>query len=122
MNVEAIFSMLATFAWLATLIVIVVVIVRAGRGAATKGATWYIIGLAVKALILTIVSAGMVFVQPTERGVVISALDEGVRDEVAWARLRFSLLPLAPAPSRAMAAGTVMAAPGYDDMGTDVRA
>jgi regulator of protease activity HflC (stomatin/prohibitin superfamily) len=81
MNVEVIFSMLATFAWLATLIVIVVVIVRAGRGAATKGATWYIIGLAAVALILTVVSSGMVFVQPTERGVVISALDEGVRDE-----------------------------------------
>ena len=81
MNVEVIFSMLATFAWLAVLIVIVVVIVRAGRGVATKGATWYIVGLAAVALILTIVSAGMVFVQPTERGVVISALDEGVRDE-----------------------------------------
>ena len=81
MNVEAIFSLLATFAWLATLIVIVVVIVRAGRGTETKGATWYIIGMAALALILTVVSAGMVFVQPTERGVVISALDEGVRDE-----------------------------------------
>ena len=81
MNVEAIFSLLATFAWLATLIVIVVVIVRAGRGTETKGATWYILGLAAVALILTVVSAGMVFVQPTERGVVISALDEGVRDE-----------------------------------------
>jgi regulator of protease activity HflC (stomatin/prohibitin superfamily) len=81
MNVEAIFSMLATFAWLATLIVIVVVIVRAGRGTETKGATWYILGLAAVALIITIVSAGMVFVQPTERGVVISALDDGVRDE-----------------------------------------
>ncbi len=81
MNVEVIFSMLATFAWLATLIVIVVVIVRAGRGVATKGATWYVIGLAAVALILTVVSSGMVFVQPTERGVVISALDEGVRDE-----------------------------------------
>jgi regulator of protease activity HflC (stomatin/prohibitin superfamily) len=81
MNVEVIFSMLATFAWLAVLIVIVVVIVRAGRGVATKGATWYILGLAAVALILTVVSAGMVFVQPTERGVVISALDEGVRDE-----------------------------------------
>ncbi len=81
MNVEVIFSMLATFAWLATLIVIVVVIVRAGRGTETKGATWYIIGMAALALILTIVSSGMVFVQPTERGVVISALDDGVRDE-----------------------------------------
>jgi regulator of protease activity HflC (stomatin/prohibitin superfamily) len=81
MNVEAIFSLLATFAWLATLIVIVVVIVRAGRGTETKGATWYILGLAAVALIITIVSAGMVFVQPTERGVVISALDDGVRDE-----------------------------------------
>jgi regulator of protease activity HflC (stomatin/prohibitin superfamily) len=66
---------------LATLIVIVVVIVRAGRGTETKGATWYILGLAAVALIITIVSAGMVFVQPTERGVVISALDDGVRDE-----------------------------------------
>jgi len=81
MNVEVIFSMLATFAWLATLIVIVVVIVRAGRGTETKGATWYILGLAAVALILSIVSAGMVFVQPTERGVVISALDDGVREE-----------------------------------------
>ncbi len=81
MNVEAIFSMLATFAWLGALIVIVVIIVRATRGAETKGATWYVLGLVAAALILSVVSAGIVFVQPTERGVVISALDDGVRQE-----------------------------------------
>jgi regulator of protease activity HflC (stomatin/prohibitin superfamily) len=81
MNVETIFSAIATLTWIAAFVTIGVVIARAARGRETKGATWYILGLLGLALLLTVISAGLVFVQPTERGVVISALDDGVRED-----------------------------------------
>jgi regulator of protease activity HflC (stomatin/prohibitin superfamily) len=56
-------------------------IVRAARGNPFKAATATIIGLIVVALVLTTVSAGLVFIQPTERGVVITALGDGVRPD-----------------------------------------
>lgn len=81
MNVETIFSMIATLTWIAAFVTIGIVIARAARGRETKGATWYILGIIALALVLTVVSAGLVFVQPTERAVVISALDDGVRED-----------------------------------------
>jgi regulator of protease activity HflC (stomatin/prohibitin superfamily) len=61
--------------------VIGLAIVRATRGKPFKAATATIIGLIVLALVLTAVSAGLVFIQPTERGVVITAIGEGVRPD-----------------------------------------
>jgi regulator of protease activity HflC (stomatin/prohibitin superfamily) len=81
MNVAIVLSALSTLAWLLALVVIGLAIVRAARGNPFKAATATIIGLIALALVLTTVSAGLVFVQPTERGVVITALGEGIRPD-----------------------------------------
>ncbi|MBN2044990.1 MAG: hypothetical protein JW757_08230 [Anaerolineales bacterium] len=82
MNLVTVVKGLAAFSWLALLGVIVFIVMRAARDKTTKGAVSIIVGVIAIALVLNIVAAGLVFVEPTERGVVVTALGEGgVRDE-----------------------------------------
>lgn len=81
MNVAVVLQGAATLAWLAALVIIGLAVMRASQGQAFKGAPVFVVLAVVIALILTSVGAGLVFIQPTDRGVVISALDEGVRQE-----------------------------------------
>lgn len=81
MNVAVFLSALSTLAWVGALAVIGFSIMRAARGRPIKAAGGLVIGIIVLALVLTTVSAGLVFIQPTDRGVVISALVDGVRPE-----------------------------------------
>jgi len=90
MNVAEVMRAFTTVAWLAALAVIILVVVRAGRGTPVKGATAAILGLIALATLLTVVSAGLVFMQPEQRGVVISALDpQGYRSEALQPGLRW---------------------------------
>jgi regulator of protease activity HflC (stomatin/prohibitin superfamily) len=76
--------------WLAVVILIVLAVVRASRGARVRALTTAILATAIAAVILTSVSAGLVFIQPEERGVVISALaPKGYRDQVLEPGLRW---------------------------------
>jgi len=79
MNVGAVISAVATIAWIVAIVVIGIAVVRATRGQPFRGAIGLIIGAIAIALIATVISASIIFVQPTDRGVVISALDEGIR-------------------------------------------
>jgi regulator of protease activity HflC (stomatin/prohibitin superfamily) len=81
MNVATLLSALATLAWVAALVVIGLAIVRAARGQRFRAAGGIVIGIIVIALVLTTISAGLVFIQPTERGVVITVGEGGVREE-----------------------------------------
>ena len=81
MNVATLLSALATVAWVAALVVIGLAIVRAARGQQFKGAGWIVISMIVLALVLTTISAGLIFIQPTDRGVVITVAEGGVRPE-----------------------------------------
>jgi len=81
MNVATLLSALATLAWVAALGVIGLAVVRAGRGQSFRGAGGIVIGIIVLALALTTVSAGLIFIQPTDRGVVITVGQGGVRPE-----------------------------------------
>jgi len=81
MNVATLLSALATVAWVAALVVIGLAITRAARGQQFKGAGWIVIGMIVLALALTTISAGLIFIQPTDRGVVITVAEGGVRPE-----------------------------------------
>lgn len=82
MNVAEVFRGVATISWIAAFIIIVLAVVRASRGNSLKGATSIVIGVVVVALLLTSASAGLVFIQPEQRGVVISAIEpEGYRTE-----------------------------------------
>ena len=81
MNVATLLSALATVAWVAALVVIGLAIVRAARGQQFKAAGAIVIGMIVLALVLTTISAGLIFIQPTDRGVVITVAEGGVRPE-----------------------------------------
>ena len=82
MNLVDVVKVLASFSWLALIGVVVFVVVRASRNRAIKGAVPMISIVLALALILNVLGAGLVFIEPNERGVVITALGEGgVRDE-----------------------------------------
>ncbi|MGB2895180.1 MAG: SPFH domain-containing protein [Anaerolineales bacterium] len=81
MNVATLLSALATAAWVAALAVIGFAVTRAARGQRFRAAGGIVIGIIVLALILTTISAGLVFIQPTARGVVITVGEGGVRPE-----------------------------------------
>jgi regulator of protease activity HflC (stomatin/prohibitin superfamily) len=74
MDVASIVRLIATLAWLLFFAVIVVAVVRASRDRPVKGLTTVIIVLGVSALLLSIAGAGLVFIRPEDRGVVISAV------------------------------------------------
>lgn len=81
MNIAIALQGLASFSWLLFVGVIALAVVRATRGKPLKGAVTMIILIIVMALVLTTVSAGLVFIQPDERGVVVSAVQQkGYRD------------------------------------------
>jgi regulator of protease activity HflC (stomatin/prohibitin superfamily) len=77
MNVAEMLRGLATLSWVVTVAVIALAVVRASRGRALKGAGGVIGGTIVAAILLTSVAAGLVFIRPEERGVVISAAAPG---------------------------------------------
>ena len=77
MNVASFIQAFAAVAWLAFLGLIVIVILRASRSKSIKGGVTILLVVLAVALVLSTVSAGLVFIQPDERGVVVSALQPG---------------------------------------------
>ena len=96
MNVAEVLRAVATFSWLIALAVIVIAVMRATRGASgLKGAGGLVAGAVGLAAVLTTVSSGLVFVQPEERGFVISAIAPGgYRDQSLQPGLRW-VIPFA---------------------------
>lgn len=74
---------LGALSWLALVGVIVYAVVRAARDRSIKGSVPMIVIVLVVALVVNVLSAGLVFVEPTDRGVVISAVpgQQGVRKQ-----------------------------------------
>jgi regulator of protease activity HflC (stomatin/prohibitin superfamily) len=89
MNVAVVVRGVATLAWIAAILVIGLAVMRASRGETFRGAAGLVIGAIVLALVATSASAGIIFIQPTDRGVVISALDDGVRPQPLQPGLNF---------------------------------
>ena len=81
MNLVSIVRILAGFSWLGVIGVITLVVLRAARGTPMKSGNAIVIGFAVLAIVLNGAAAGLVFVQPNERGVVITIASGGVRQE-----------------------------------------
>ncbi len=77
MNIAEFIKALAGFAWLAVVGLGVLAVARASRNQNAKGITSLVIGMIVLAVILTLVGAGLVFIEPTEAGVVITILGSG---------------------------------------------
>jgi regulator of protease activity HflC (stomatin/prohibitin superfamily) len=76
--------------WLVVVVLIGLAVVRASRGQKVRALSTTILVVAVLAVILTTVSAGLVFIQPPERGVVVSALaPKGYREQPLQPGLRW---------------------------------
>ncbi len=74
MNIASVLQGLATFSWLLVVGIIVLAVIRASRAKPLKGAVWLEIGTVIFSLVLTTFSAGLVFLQADQYGIVISAL------------------------------------------------
>lgn len=72
MNIVDVIRSLAGFAWFGAIGLFVLAVARASRNQNAKGISSTAIGIVVLAIILTTLGAGLVFVEPNERGVVIS--------------------------------------------------
>ena len=77
MNIGSRLEELAALAWLAALVALGFVVFNAARRRRFCIGIPVIIGAVVAALLLTTAASGLVFINPTERGVVISALAPG---------------------------------------------
>jgi regulator of protease activity HflC (stomatin/prohibitin superfamily) len=77
MQITILVSALAMFSWLVVVGVIALAVLRAREGRKARGTVTGIIIALVVAVLLNTVSAGLVFLQPQERGVVISAVEAG---------------------------------------------
>jgi len=73
MNITIVVSLIAGLSWIAVIALLVITVVRASRRQSIKGTLTAFVLVAVLAVILNTISAGLVFVKPEERGVVISA-------------------------------------------------
>lgn len=95
MNIATIFGIIATIAWIVAIFVIVLIIFQAARSRPIKKGATIIIVVVIAALLLTTVSSGLVFINPEERGVVISAISpRGYRDQALEPGLRW-IVPFA---------------------------
>jgi len=90
MRITDLITVLSVILWLAVVGFVILSSVQTARGQKIKNARMITIILAVSALLTTVLSAGLVFVEPEERGVVISALaPKGYREEALQPGLRW---------------------------------
>lgn len=81
MNLVNIVSFLAVVAWVAVFGVLALVVVRATRNRPMPNGWLLILATAAVALALNVLAAGLVFIQPSERGIVITVGQGGIRPE-----------------------------------------
>lgn len=80
MDIAVVIKAVSTLAWLLTIGLVALAITRASRGKPMQKAVVSIVGMGLMSLVLTILGFGLVFLQPEERGVVISPyIAEGYR-------------------------------------------
>ena len=74
MNIASVLQGLATFSWLLVVGIIALAVVRASRARPLKGAVLMVVSTVAFSIVITLVSAGLVFLQADQYGIVISAL------------------------------------------------
>ncbi len=95
MNIALLTQGLATLAWIVTVALLVLVLTRASRNRPIKNGASIVIVASVLSIVFTTVSSGLVFINPEERGVVISAVaPKGYREEILQPGLRW-IIPFA---------------------------
>jgi regulator of protease activity HflC (stomatin/prohibitin superfamily) len=82
MNIASLLQGISGFVWIAVFGVLALVVMRAVRKTPLKNGKSLVLTLFIIALVLTTVSSGLVFINPDQRGVVISAVaPKGYRTE-----------------------------------------
>lgn len=82
MDVGVVIRGFAAVLWLVVIGLIVLAVMRASRGQKTKSLSVVILVLSISAVVLTSIAAGLIFIKPEERGVVISAVaPKGYREQ-----------------------------------------
>ncbi len=95
MNISGVIQGIATLAWIAFLAVIGTMAMRASRNQPAKGFGSMAVILLVAGILLTTIGAGLVFIQPEERGIVVSAFaPKGYREDTLQPGLRW-IIPFA---------------------------
>jgi regulator of protease activity HflC (stomatin/prohibitin superfamily) len=90
MNVASFMQVFTSFAWILLIGLIVLTVFRASRSKNVKPLITIVLIVLVVALVLSSVSAGLVFIRPEERGVVISAIQPaGYRSQPLQPGLRW---------------------------------
>lgn len=93
MNIAVLFKGLASLSWFAFIMVLGILIRRVSRKESVTGITSAVIGVLIFAVVISVVSAGIVFIEPNERGVVVSPygfrapngyLEEALRPGLRW--------------------------------------
>ncbi len=77
MNIADFIKTLAGFAWLIVVGVGMMAVVRASRNQNAKGLSTLAVAMLVLAIVLTLAGAGLVFIEPTEVGIVVTIFGEG---------------------------------------------
>lgn len=72
MNIATLFKGAASLSWLAFFAVLAVLVMRSSRKQPVKGISSLLVGVLLFSIILSILSAGIVFIEPNQRGVVVS--------------------------------------------------
>jgi regulator of protease activity HflC (stomatin/prohibitin superfamily) len=90
MNIATLLTGIATVAWVAFVGAVALVIVRATRSKPMHGGGLAILVTAVIAILMTSLSSGVVFINPQERGLVLSALSStGYRQDTLTPGIHF---------------------------------
>ena len=80
-NIVGIVSFLGVLAWFGVFALITLAVIRSTRGRPMRSAWLGVLVLAAVAIVLNVLGAGLVFIPPNERGVVVTIGAGGVRQE-----------------------------------------
>ena len=90
MRITDLLVIMAALLWIGALGAAILISMQAARGQKVANSRVILLGVLAAAVIMTVLSAGLVFIEPQERGVVISALSsKGYRDTILQPGLRF---------------------------------
>ncbi len=90
MNIASLITGFSGFLWIAVVAVVVLVTIRASRGQPLKKGSTVVVIIVILAIFFSVLSAGLVFVQPEQRGVVLSAISpQGYREQALEPGLHF---------------------------------
>ena len=90
MRITDLLVIVAALLWMGALGAAILLSMQAARGQKVANGRTILLGVLAAALLMTVLSAGLVFIEPQERGVVVSALSpKGYRDTILQPGLRW---------------------------------